>query len=123
MAQITYTPLGDYFFTVDLLDPGGDLNSDGSQPNTSVFATSVPAAISPLSVTSQSEVTKAQQVLPEVAYKVVIRYMPGVLERMKVVYTQPDNGPKTWDIMRIVDPDLKRVELWLMCSEKNAGQG
>lgn len=124
MAQITYADPGTFLHLVDLLDPEGAVrNTDGSEPAPTQFATGVPAAISHLSYTSGSEMKMPNQVLPEVAHKVTIWFMPGVLSRMLVrFYPMGDTSAgRNFTIMRIVDPDERRVQLQLLCSERNDG--
>lgn len=125
MAQILYTPVGDFVHLVDFLDPAGaPRNSDGSDPDPTSFASGVPAACYPLAYTSGTEVVKPHQVLPEVTHKIVIRYMPGILSRMLVVFypMSDQTSGRKFVIMRIKDPDERRVELHLICSERNDGR-
>jgi SPP1 family predicted phage head-tail adaptor len=63
------------------------------------------------------DLEKAQQVVAEVTHKVVIRYMPGVLAKMLVQL--PDG--RIFLIQAIMDPDERKVELWLLCKERNDG--
>ena len=41
---------------------------------------------------------------------------------MFVVYHDPDNGDRTFSIDQIIDPDELKVELRLLCIERNDGR-
>ena len=50
-----------------------------------------------------------------------IPYMPGLLSRMFLVYNDPDNGARRFDIDRIVDPDERKMELKILAIERKDG--
>jgi len=121
MVQLLYTPIGSMNRLIDFMDPASGRNSDGTFPTPVAFATGVPAAIEGLWSTSQ--VTRAtQQVVATVTHRITIRYMPGLRTRMFVVYHDPDNGDRTFSIDQIIDPDELKVELRLLCIERNDGR-
>lgn len=125
MAQITYTDPGQFVHRIDILDPGGaPRNADGSDPDPVPFATYVPAALEHLSYTSGRENKLPQQVLPEVAHRVIMWFLPGVLSRMQLIfYPMGDTtAGRSFTIMRVVDPDEHRVQLHLICSERDDGR-
>ncbi len=52
----------------------------------------------------------------------VIRYMPGILSRMFLVYNDPDNGLRRFYVDRPVDPDAQKVELHILAIERKDGK-
>jgi hypothetical protein len=56
-----------------------------------------------------------------ITHSVVILYMSGLKSRMFIVYDDPDNGPRRFDIDRIVDLDEQKVELNLLVFERCDG--
>ncbi len=97
-----------------------------------LFATGVFARITGVSSNTSSAVsaslgqnivwprTQGQDV-SLVTHKVVIRYMPGLKNRMYLVYNDPDNGIRRFDIDRIVDTDEKKFELEILALERCDG--
>jgi hypothetical protein len=59
--------------------------------------------------------------ISQITHQIVIRYLPGLKSRMYIVYTDPDNGPRVFDIDRIVDPDEHKVELRILAFERADG--
>jgi len=64
------------------------------------------------------DLEKSQQVVAEVTHKIVMRYLPGVLAKMLVQL--PDG--RIFIIQAVLDPDERKIEMWLMCKERNDGQ-
>lgn len=56
-----------------------------------------------------------------ITHKVNIGYIAGLKSRMYIVYDDPDNGPRRFDIDRIVDPDEQKVELQILALERVDG--
>jgi len=127
MAQIQYTDPGQFKFTVDILDPAGaPRNADGTQPAPTTFASGALCAILPLTYTSSTELAKTQQVISEVTHKLVFWYsalptdgsgFTQLRSRMLIVFRN-----RTFVILRIKDPDEMRVQLEVICSERNDGR-
>lgn len=61
------------------------------------------------------------QDLPHVTHKVNISYIAGLKGRMFIIYNDPDNGARRFDIDRIVDPDEHKHELRILAIERNDG--
>ena len=74
----------------------------------STFATPS-ASISPL---NGRELFDAQQRYAEVTHKVVIRYLAGVVPKMRVNF-----GGRLFDINAVLNIDERNIELQLLCSE------
>lgn len=56
-----------------------------------------------------------------ITHAVTIRYMPGLKGRMFLLYNDPDNGVRRFNIDRVVDPDEHKVELKILAIERNDG--
>jgi len=54
-------------------------------------------------------------------HNITIRYRAGLKSRMFLIYHDPDNGDRRFDIDRIVDPDEQKVELLILAIERNDG--
>lgn len=54
-------------------------------------------------------------------HTITIRYQTGLKSRMFLIYNDPDNGARRFDIDRIVDPDEQKVELIILAIERNDG--
>ncbi len=52
---------------------------------------------------------------------VTIPYMPGVLSRMFLVYNDPDNGARRFDIDHILDADEHKFQLQMLAIERKDG--
>ena len=63
------------------------------------------------------ETYKAQQIIDDVNCVFFIRYLQGVITRMKISW----NG-RTFQILGVVDPDGLQVEMRLYCVERGDGQ-
>lgn len=61
------------------------------------------------------------QDIPHITHKVIIPYVAGLKSRMYLVYNDVDNGPRRFDIDRIVDPDEHKHELRILAIERNDG--
>jgi len=97
-----------------------------------LFASGVNAQILGVSSTTQSPTSTSlnQQIawprlvgsdISLVTHSVVILYMTGLKSRMFIIYNDPDNGPRRFDIDRIVDLDEQKVELNLLVFERCDG--
>lgn len=60
--------------------------------------------------------------ISQITHQIVVRYLPGLKSRMYIVYSDPDNGARIFDIDRIVDPDEHKVELRILAFERADGQ-
>ena len=67
------------------------------------------SSIEPL---SGREFFAAQQVNSETTTRIKIRYLAGVVSKMRVVY-----GLKIYDILYVIDPEERHIEMQLMCKE------
>lgn len=107
---------GDLRYSVTLQSPTLAQDSFGQPtPGWSDFAT-VPAAIEPL---NGRELVAAQQIDAETTTRIRVRYMPGVLQNMRVAWSDPALGGAvvtTYNIQQIVDVGMRHRELQLMCS-------
>lgn len=110
---IAYKPIGAMNKKITIQSLNTTADDLGGLSNSTVFASSVWASIAAL---SGRELYKAQQVVAEVTHEVVIRYLAGVKANMSVLF----NG-RTFDIVDVSDPDEQRVELRLLCLERNDG--
>lgn len=54
----------------------------------------------------------AQELNAQVTSKIAIRYLAGIVPKMRVVF-----GARTFDIQAVIDPDGRRRELQLMVVE------
>lgn len=62
-------------------------------------------------------IEKTQQVVTEATHKVIIRYMDGITDQMQV-----RSGVQIFNIESVIDPDERKVELWLFCYEREGGR-
>src|SRR4051812_34943007 len=113
MAGILYTDPGQMSRQIDIWD-----RPPNSAP--ALLFSGIYAQILGVSNTTQSPVSPslgqntAWPRLPgpqisQITHQIVIRYLPGMKSRMYIVYADPDNGPRIFDIDRIVDPDEHKV--------------
>ncbi|MDV2503085.1 MAG: phage head closure protein [bacterium] len=72
------------------------------------------ASIEPL---SGREFFAAQQIASEVSIRVRLRYVSGVTPKMRVSYTDPDDGVRLLEILNVLDQNEIRRETILMCKE------
>jgi len=80
------------------------------QPVSSWIDVATPwSSIEPL---SGREFFAAQQVNSETTTRIKIRYLAGVVSKMRVVY-----GLKIYDILYVIDPEERHREMQLMCKE------
>jgi len=56
-----------------------------------------------------------------VTHNITIRYQAGLKSRMFLIYNDPDNGIRRFNIDRIVDPDEHKVELNILAIERCDG--
>lgn len=61
------------------------------------------------------------QQISVITHQIVIRYMAGLKSRMYLIYNDPDNGPRKFEIDRIVDPDEHKVQLNILAFERADG--
>lgn len=81
-------------------------------------------SLSPVSTSlGQTEVWPrlAGQDVSQVVHMVTIGYRPGLLSRMFLVYNDPDNGPRRFDIDHFVDTDEHKFELRIIAVERKDG--
>lgn len=67
------------------------------------------AKIEPL---SGNEMISAQAINAELTHKVTIRYRPGVLASMRLLY-----GGRIFNVGSVIEPQMARVSLELTCGE------
>lgn len=79
--------------------------------STDAFASGVWAAISEL---QGREMYKAQQFVSEVTHKINIRWRPGVVAKMTVVFRG-----RTFQIQAVLNPEMRNRELDLLCLERS----
>lgn len=72
-------------------------------------AASIWASVEPL---SGREFYAAQQVNSETTTRITIRYRSGVISKMRAVY-----GERIYDILSVIDPEERHIEMQLMCKE------
>jgi SPP1 family predicted phage head-tail adaptor len=100
---------GDLRHKVTIQQSLPDRDSYGTEvPRWSDFAT-VWAEVKDI---SGREYTAMQQAISNIAVRVRIRYLGGVVPTMRVIY-----GSRTLDIVSVIDPDGRLIELHLMCQE------
>ena len=84
-------------------------DTDGSVIETwSTYAT-VQASIDPI---SGREYFAAQSVQTDVTHRIVIRYLSGIVPKMRVKY-----GSRIFDILSVINVSERNGELQLMCRE------
>lgn len=83
--------------------PGGELNQEWGE-----YAT-VWAAIEPL---QGRELFSAQAINSEITARITIRYLSDVVPAMRVFFEN-----KVYNILSVVDRDMRHIELQLMVSE------
>lgn len=109
VPQGAYTPVGSMDKQITILNtPTRD--SDGTFADATTFGTSW-AAIRSL---QGRELYKAQEVVQEVTHMVTIPFMTSVQEQMTISF-----DGRTFVIEAIQDPDERKVELRLLCVERN----
>jgi SPP1 family predicted phage head-tail adaptor len=80
----------------------------------SIFSADVPAKIETL---TGRELYAAQQKVSEVTHKITIRWQPGILAKMNVLWS--DEGNRFFQIEDRQDPDGRRIRLELLCIERD----
>ena len=116
MAQILYTPTGDFYNFVDILAPG-TRQSDGSYGDQTVFASQVPAAMRPSTATEKFQ---TQQITGEVTEVITVKYSDetaGIRQSMQI----RDSDGVIYQIIGILDPDHRKVELRIHVVRRNDG--
>lgn len=103
--------------TIQILAPGAVNPKDGSpQPPNPVYS-----GWADVTRLSGQELVKAQQIVQEVTHEIVIPYPPGGFAQSERL---PESGTVTFDgrtlqIKNIFDPDERKVQLHLLCVERN----
>lgn len=118
MAQIVYTSPGAMIFPIDVYDPG----TDPDATPTLVFS-QLYSLVEGLWSSTQAR-KLAQQVVAEVTHRITTRFVPdplnpllcGIKSRMFVMF----RGRK-FTIDKVIDPDERQVEIWLLCIERDDG--
>lgn len=80
----------------------------------SIFAADVPAKIETL---TGRELYAAQQKVSEVTHKITIRWQPGIVAKMNVLWF--DEASRFFQIEDRQDPDGRRIRLELLCIERD----
>ena len=97
-----------------------------------LFAAGVFAQILGVSNTTQSAASPALgqnttwprldgQQISTITHQIAMRYLPGMKSRMFLIYNDPDNGVRKFEIDRIVDPDERKVQLNILAFERADG--
>lgn len=73
-------------------------------------AEDVPAEIRPVS--SKERLANAQ-ISEVVSHRIHIRYLAGITSDMRIQF-----GDRIFSIDSVIDPDERRIELWLLCFEQ-----
>lgn len=95
--------------TLQSVEAGSQDDYGGSPESVSTFAT-VWGAVEPL---RGVEMWKAQEVNPEISYRVRIRYRSGVVPTMRVI----TEDSKTLEVVSVVDLGERHRQMHLMCRE------
>jgi SPP1 family predicted phage head-tail adaptor len=113
-TNATYTPTGAFTSKVNILKRSTARDSQGEFLAPDVFASKVWAKIQFI---ANKYTEKQQQNVTEATHKVIIRYLDHVTSDMLV-----QNGSKIFNIEAVIDPDDRKVELWMFCYERNDGR-
>jgi SPP1 family predicted phage head-tail adaptor len=100
---------------ITIQSPPAGTPSDMGTPSgswTAVYS-NIRAQISPI---KGNEFFKAQQVNSEIDVKIVIRYHSGILPQYRVVW-----GSRYFQIIDVINSDMRNIMLELMCKEIPAG--
>lgn len=103
------TSVGQMRHWVDLEAPGTARGADGDATPAWTTVASVAARVEPL---GGSEVQQGRQVVEVAAYRVTVRYQPGLTSRWRVVW-----GTRRLDIDGVTDLDGRGVWHELICRE------
>ena len=122
MSQIKYTNPGEFLKQIDFYDPGipgQNLDpNDGSELPPQLVAQGVNCKLEAL--WSNTEARRlGQQVVSEITHRITLRYQAGIFSRMFVIYHDIDNGDRKFTIEMVSDPDEMKVELRMLCIERN----
>lgn len=103
---------------IQIMQPTNEQSSSGDvdPAATSLFATTWASVESLMG----RELYAAQQRVSEVTHKITIRYQPGVLANMSVLFSDPGDGrPRVFQIMAVQNPDETTHMLSLLCVERD----
>lgn len=95
--------------------PLGTADAFGARAATPTFFARAWASIDPV---AGRELAVARNYSATVTHKIGMRYIPGVLPTMQIVYTPPDGSARTFAINAVIDPGERRKELTIFCTEK-----
>src|SRR5437867_7847265 len=110
---IAYTPAGALQHRITLLQQNQQRDTNGEFLDPVIFAETWAS----ISILQGRDLERAQQIVSEVSHKVVIRHIEGVKSSMTVQFVD-----RTFLIQAVEDPDERKVELHLLCLERNDGQ-
>lgn len=111
-----YTPIGAKTSKINILSRSHKRDSAGEFMAPDVFAPNVWAKIQFI---APKYTEKPQQTVTEATHKIVISYIARVTSEMTV---QDAVTGAIYNITAANDPDGRRVELWLMCYQRNDGK-
>ena len=110
---IAYTPAGALQHRITLLQQNPQRDANGEFLDPVIFVETWAS----ISILQGRDLERAQQIVSEVSHKVVIRHIEGVKFSMTVQF-----GDRNFLIQAVEDPDERKVELHLLCLERNDGQ-
>jgi SPP1 family predicted phage head-tail adaptor len=96
--------------TIRRLVDGQDDEFGSATLTPTVFADRVPASVEPL---TGKELINADRTEAGVSHRVRIRYMPGIVPKMQVVFNE-----RILNIVSVINKEERNIELELMCLEK-----
>lgn len=108
---VQYTPAGAMVDEVTLLTRATTRDSETGELREPVEFLTLFAAVRAL---QGRELEKAQQLVAEVSHSVNLSYVPGVNSAMTVRFRG-----RTFEILAVLDPDERQIELRLLCRERN----
>jgi len=108
---VQYTPAGAMVDEIALLTPSPTRDSETGEFGAPVEFVTLFAAVSAL---TGRELEKAQQLVAEVTHSVNLCYLPGVNSAMTVFFRS-----RIFEILAVLDPDERQIELRLLCRERN----
>lgn len=106
---------------IDIWDQPTTPSGDGTSQPASRIVNGVYAKIESLWATTQARMQR-QQAVTQTTHRITIRYTSGLRTTNYIIYNDPDNGPRRFDIDSINDPDEMKVELQILAIERNDGQ-
>lgn len=122
----TYTDPGLMNKIIDVWDQPTTPNPDGSKPAPVLFVAGINAQISGVDTNTESAALKTifgdfmfgdEPLVNKITHKIVTHYFAGIKPTMFILYNDPDNGVRRFNINRIVDKDEQKVQLNILAIE------